>query len=168
MKVIGILLVLGGMAGVLYSWVCSLKERERKIEECILFFQKSIAAMETEKIRVIDYFKKSTSQTLETYLQEIAKRLASNTYPNGQRVWEEVFMEEKERLSFDNETFSILLRAGNGFFGRSREENIRFLQKTVKELEAQQKKLAEKDARERKVWVPVGMLGAVMVAILFV
>ena len=124
--------------------------------------------METEKIRVIDYLEKYASQELQTSLVEIARRLASNTYPNGQIVWEEVFMEEKQNLSFDQETFSIILQAGNGFFGRSREENIRFIQKTVKELETQKKKLMEKDAKERKVWVPVGMLGAVMLTILFV
>lgn len=178
MKAIGILLVLGGTVGILYSWICSLKERERKIEEFIIFFQKSIGAMETEKIRVIDYFEKYASQNtkgtnmetqvLQTSLLEIARRLATNTYPNGQMVWEEVFTEEKQNLSFDQETFSIILQAGNGFFGRSREENIRFLKKTVRELETQQKKLAEKDAKERKVWIPVGMLGAVMLAILFV
>ena len=145
-----------------------LKERERKLEEFILFFQKSIGVMESEKIRVIDYFEKYASQELQTSLVEIARRLASNTYPNGQIVWEEVFMEEKQNLSFDQETFSIILQAGNCFFGRSREENIRFLQKTVKELETQKKKLMEKDAKERKVWVPVGMLGAVMLTILFV
>ncbi|MBP3451877.1 MAG: stage III sporulation protein AB [Agathobacter sp.] len=168
MKIVGILLLLGGTMGVLYSWICGLKERERKLEEFILFFQKSIGVMETEKIRVIDYFEKYASQELQTSLVEIARRLASNTYPNGQIVWEEVFMEEKQNLSFDQETFSIILQAGNGFFGRSREENIRFLQKTVKELETQKKKLMEKDAKERKVWVPVGMLGAVMLTILFV
>lgn len=161
-------MLLGGTMGVLYSWICGLKERERKLEEFILFFQKSIGVMETEKIRVIDYFEKYASQELQTSLVEIARRLASNTYPNGQIVWKEVFMEEKQNLSFDQETFSIILQAGNGFFGRSREENIRFLQKTVKELETQKKKLMEKDAKERKVWVPVGMLGAVMLTILFV
>lgn len=161
-------MLLGGTMGVLYSWICGLKERERKLEEFILFFQKSIGVMETEKIRVIDYFEKYASQELQTSLVEIARRLASNTYPNGQIVWEEVFTEEKPNLSFDQETFSIILQAGNGFFGRSREENIRFLQKTVKELETQKKKLMEKDAKERKVWVPVGMLGAVMLTILFV
>lgn len=161
-------MLLGGTMGVLYSWICGLKERERKLEEFILFFQKSIGVMESEKIRVIDYFEKYASQELQTSLVEIARRLASNTYPNGQIVWEEVFMEEKPNLSFDQETFSIILQAGNGFFGRSREENIRFLQKTVKELETQKKKLIEKDAKERKVWVPVGMLGAVMLTILFV
>lgn len=168
MKIVGILLLLGGTLGVLYSWICGLKERERKLEEFILFFQKSIGVMEMEKIRVIDYFEKYASQELQTSLVEIARRLASNTYPNGQIVWKEVFMEEKQNLSFDQETFSIILQAGNGFFGRSREENIRFLQKTVKELETQKKKLMEKDAKERKVWVPVGMLGAVMLTILFV
>lgn len=178
LKAIGILLVLGGTAGILYNWISGLKERERKIEEFILFFRKSIGVMESEKIKVIDYFEKYASQNIKTNniemqilqhaLTEIARRLASNTYPNGQMVWEEVFMEEKGKLSFDQETFSILLRAGNGFFGRSREENIRFLQKSVRELETQQRKLAEKNAKERKVWVPVGMLGAVMVAILFV
>lgn len=168
MKIVGILLLLGGTMGVLYSWICGLKERERKLEEFILFFQKSLGVMETEKIRVIDYLEKYASQELQTSLVEIARRLASNTYPNGQIVWEEVFMEEKQNLSFDQETFSIILQAGNGFFGRSREENIRFIQKTVKELETQKKKLMEKDAKERKVWVPVGMLGAVMLTILFV
>ena len=171
-------MVLGGTVGVLYSWICSLKERERKIEEFIIFFQKSIGVMETEKIRVIDYFEKYASQNikaanmetqgLKSILLEIARRLALNTYPNGQMVWEEVFTEEKQNLSFDKETFSIVLQAGNGFFGRSREENIRFLNKTIRELEIQQKKLAEKDAKERRVWIPVGMLGAVMLAILFV
>ena len=121
-------MLLGGTMGVLYSWICGLKERERKLEEFILFFQKSIGVMETEKIRVIDYFEKYASQELQTSLVEIARRLASNTYPNGQIVWKEVFMEEKQNLSFDQETFSIILQAGNGFFGRSREENIRFLQ----------------------------------------
>lgn len=144
----------------------------------MLFFQKSIGVMETERIRVMDYFEKYASQNingenmetqlLQTSLREIARRLATNTYPNGQMVWEEVFMEEKQNLAFDQETFSVILQAGNGFFGRSREENIRFLKKSVRELEIQQKKLKEKDTKERKVWVPVGMLGAVMLAILFV
>lgn len=144
----------------------------------MLFFQKSIGVMETERIRVMDYFEKYASQNingenletqlLQTSLREIARRLATNTYPNGQMVWEEVFTEEKQNLAFDQETFSIILQAGNGFFGRSREENIRFLKKSVRELEIQQKKLKEKDAKERKLWVPVGMLGAVMLAILFV
>ena len=172
------LLFLGGIAGVLHSWMHSLKERERKIEEFLFFFQKSIGVMETEKVRVMDYFKSYASKQvrnshtegvlLKKILIEIATRLSSNTYPSGQMVWEEVLLEEKEYLGLDNESFLLLLQAGNGFFGRSREENIRFLEKSVNELEKQQKQMKEKHRKERKVWIPVGMLGAVMLAILFI
>ena len=69
--------------------------------------------------------------------------------------------------NLSQEVFSIIVQAGNGFFGRSREENISFLKKSLTELEIQQVNMKEKDAQERKVWVPVGMLGTMMLAILF-
>ena len=176
-KIVGMVFLIGGAAGLLYSWIGGLREKQRRLEEFILFLQKSIFAMETEKVRVIDYFAKYTSQNtqkeskqaeiLERILQEIARRLGTNTYPNGQTVWEEVFKEEEQNLAFDQETFALVLQTGNGFFGRSRAENVGFLKKSLKELEKQQERIKEKDAQERKVWVPVGMLGAVMVTLLF-
>lgn len=177
-KIVGIVLVLGGTTGCLYSWICRQKEKHKRIEEFIVFLQKSIFAMEAEKVKVIDYFEKYVSmdsrmidngdQVLEKSLREIAKRLATNTYPKGQDAWEEVLKEEEANFDFDKETFEMVLHAGNGFFGRSREENICFLQKSLREMEHQQAKIKEKNAQERKVWVPVGMLGAVMLVILFV
>ena len=66
-------------------------------------------------------------------LGDISKRLASNTYPNGQMVWEEVF--RGEDWNFDREIASIIVQTGNGFFGRSRVENISFLEKSIKDKE---------------------------------
>ena len=75
----------------------------------------------------------------------------------------------KEKVwDLDKEIMLMILKSGNGFFGRNREENISFLKKQLEELEKQQIKSREKDAKERKVWVPVGMLSGVMVAILFI
>ena len=177
-KIVGMVLVLGGVAGGLHSWMIQQRETQIRLEEVIHFFQKTMFAMEKEKIKIIEYFARYVSMDgpmlskkesiLEKSLHEIAKRLAANTYPNGQSVWEEVFEEEEQNWAFDKETFGVLLRAGNGFFGRSREENICFLQKSIQELEKQQEKIKEKDSQERKVWIPVGMLGAVMIMILFV
>jgi len=176
--IIGIILVLGGAMGCLHSWIRVQKERQIRLNECIVFLQKSVFAMGTEKVKVMDYFAKYKSQDtqiapskdiiLERTLHEIAKRLATNTYPKGQAAWEEVLKEEEADFDFDKETFEILLRVGNGFFGRSCEENLCFLQKSINELENQQKKMKERDAQERKIWVPVGMLGAVMLLIIFV
>lgn len=177
-KIIGIALVFCGIVGVLYQWIASQKAKQLHLEECILFLQKSIFAMESEKVKLIDYFAKYVSRdsritrksetALEKSLHEIAKRLASNTYPNGQSVWEEVLKEEEQNWALDKETFGVVLHAGASFFGRSREENICFLQKSLRELEQQQAKMKEKDAQERKVWIPVGMLGGLMITILFI
>lgn len=177
-KILGFALVLAGVAGVLYSWVAEQKKRQRLLEEFLLFFEKSVSVMEIEKVKVVRYFEQYVSQQLSDTskemqllkytLSEIATRLSTNTYPDGQTVWEEVFKEAEQLMALDKESFTIILRAGNGFFGRSREENIRFLQKSIRELEAQQKKCREKDAQERKVWVPVGMLGAVILVIILI
>lgn len=163
-KVLGIIFLLAGVAGVLYNWITDQRKRQKWLEEFIVFLQRSIAGMETDTIRVIDYFAR---QKLSVF-HEISRRLSTNTYPNGQAVWEEVFKEEEQNLSFDKETFQVILHVGNGFFGKSREENVRFLKKSISELEECQRKLKEKNIQERKVWVPVGMLGALMIVIIFV
>jgi len=177
-KIAGIVLVFWGVAGYLHSWMTRQKEKQMLIEESVYFLQKAVFAMENEKIKIIDYFSKNGSHDfkdmrshetlLEKALHEVARRLATNTYPSGQSVWEEVLMEEEQNWGLDKETFEIILHAGNGFFGKSREENICFLQKSIQELEKRQEIVKEKDAEERKVWVPVGMLGTVMIMILFI
>lgn len=169
-KIMGVFLVFCGVAGILYTWMMQQKERQMRLEEMLLFLQKSVFAMEKEKVKVIDYFANyiSDESKIEKLLHEISKRLAMNIYPNGIVVWEEVFKEEEQNLMFDKATFEILLRTGNGFFGRSRVENICFLQKSIQELEEMQEKMKEKDMQERKVWIPVGMLGTLMTLILFI
>ena len=90
-RYLGISLILGGTAGVLYSWTYEQKRRVKRLEEFMLFLQKSIFAMETEKIKVVDYFVRYICQSrlrgenretsLEKILEEIIKRLSANTYP---------------------------------------------------------------------------------------
>lgn len=176
-KLVGVILTLGGVAGVLYSWVNEQKNKQIRLEMFLLFLQKSFHVMKREKVKVKDYFQRVIeldssfqiyrNELLHLALTEILQRLSTNTYPSGQLVWEEVFRENEKNWNLDPEVFQIIIQAGNGFFGRSREENVHFLEKSIKELEERQAKLKEKNAQERKVWVPVGMLGTVMVIILF-
>lgn len=174
LKIIGVLFVLCGATGVLYAFVSCQKEKQNNIEMFLIFLEKSIYAMEKENIRVINLFQNyrfshtcKKEHILEDTLQEISRRLSTHTYGNGQMVWEEVFIEQKEKFILDQETFDLILQSGKGFFGRSKEENCVFLKKSLSELEIQQKKIKQKDAKDRKVWVPVGMLGALMLAIFF-
>lgn len=170
-KIIGVFLVLTGIAGLLYSWVIQQKERQNRLEELIQFIHKTIFAMENEKLRVIEFFEKyhvENNTLLGNTLHEIAERLQLHIYPSGQDVWEEVFREKKQEWILEEEIFQSIMRAGNGFFGRSREENISVLQKWLKEIERLQKKEKEKEEQERKVWIPIGMLGGLMIIILFI
>lgn len=169
-KLIGMFLVLSGIAGFLYSWILAQKTRHRRLEELIVFLQKSVFAMEEEKVRIIAYFEnyRSRDVLLEELLQEIAQRLRQNQYPGGQLVWEEVFREKKEAWNCDEETFGMILAAGNGFFGKKRSENVCFLRRSLKQLEMQREKSKEKDTQERKVWIPVGMLGGIMLMIILI
>ena len=170
-KVLGVFLVLAGVAGLLYSWVSLQKERQARLEEMIQFIYKSTYAMETEKVRVIEFFEKYYKENdtlLGNTLHEIAERLRLHVYPSGQEVWEEVFQEKRKVWILEEEMFESILRVGSGFFGRSREENIGILRKWLKEIERIQKKGKEKEEQERKVWIPVGMLGGLMIIILFI
>lgn len=169
-SIAGIVLVLGGIAAYLYNWLLNQRARQKRGEEFIVFLQKSIFAIDAEKVKLIDYLEnyKSTDEVLESTLREISSRLSQNIYPEGQSVWEEVFREEKQNWDFDEETFGLVIGAGNGFFGRNRSENICFLQKSLKEMELQMERKKAKDAQERKVWIPVGMLGGVMLMIIFI
>ena len=41
----------------------------------------------------------------------------------------------------NQEVFQIVVQAGRGLFGRSREENMSFLNKSIKEMEVQKEKI---------------------------
>lgn len=169
-KIIVSVIVFYGVSSFLYQWMQNQKLRQQHLDAFLVFLQKSLYAMEKEKIRLVSYFQEyqGADEVLTESLREIGYRLSQNQYPHGEMVWEEVFIEYKNRWNCDEETFALLINAAHGFFGGSRKENMCFLQKSIKELEMQQKKIKEKDIQERKVWLPVGMLGSLMFLIVFI
>ena len=169
-KMIGMFGLLGGIAYLLYIWVKEQNSQYRRIAELVVFLQKSIFAMEEEKLHIIDYLRNYSSREkiLDETLQEIARRLEQKVYPSGEQVWEDVVLEKKNKWELDEETLEMVLGRGRGVFGKRRRENLSFLQRGLRNLEQQQKKKKEKDAKERKVWIPVSMLGGVMLMIILV
>lgn len=169
-KLIGITLIIGGIAGYLHSWLSMQKERRERVKLFIVFLQRAVFLMEAENVKVGQLFRShyDKESLLNETLSEIATRLEFNIYPKGESIWEEVFKEKEQNWDVDKDTFGLIINAGNGFFGKNKAENICFLQKSINELEEQEKKNREKDAKERKVWIPVGMLSGLMIVILFI
>ncbi len=169
-SLLGIILLFIGIIFYLYNWISLQKQRQRRIEEFWVFLQKAIFAMETEQVKLSSFFMEYPcyDPVFAKTLQEIGSRLKSKTYPKGEVVWQEVFMEEKESWRVGEETFAILITAGKGFFGGSLKENVSFLQRSIQKLEEQERKNRKKELQERKLWVPVGMLGGIMLVIIFI
>lgn len=169
-KIIGLFLFLCGIGYLLYSWILEQKKQNKRILDMIVFVQKSLFVMEEERVQIVDYFQtyRGGGNILEDTLQEIARLLDQKIYPEGEMVWEAVFREKEQEWNLDEEIFDIILGLGKGFFGKKRSENVAFLRKGLLELEQQQKKKKERDAKERKVWIPVGMLGGMMFVIILI
>lgn len=169
-KVIGGCGLFVGIIYLLYQWVMEQKARQRRIEAVIMFLQKIMVAMEEDKIRIIDYLAgyECEELLLKQTLQEIAMRLRKNIYPSGVLVWEEVFEERKHLWNMDKETYDIILAVGMGIFGKKSSENLMQLQRCLYKLERQQETKTEKDEKERKVWIPVSVLGGVMLMIILI
>lgn len=169
-KGLGAIFLLWGIGGYLYQWILRQRDRERRREEFVLFLQKSYFSIETEKVKILDYFScyESECAILMETLKEIARRLEQNIYPEGYLVWKAVFLERKKEWDMKKETFEVMLSAGAGFFGRNRRENLCFLQKNIDKLMDLKEKEKCKEEQERKVWIPVGMLGGIMVILLFI
>jgi len=169
-KLLGIIFVMGGVSGYLYCWQSEQRKREERIVAFILFLQRARYAMETENIKVGQLLEQVQvkEEVLRETLSEIAIRLRLNIYPNGPSVWEEVFKEKEQNWNVDEETFGLMIYAGNGFFGKNKGENICFLQKSIRELEERQRYNQIKATEEKKVWVPVGVLGGLMLVILLI
>ena len=168
LKLIGILLLGIGILGQVYEWITRQKTRQRKLREMEIFFQKAIYAMEEEKVRWIVFFENYESKEpliMET-LQEIALRLRENRYAKGEDAWEAVFIEKKKQWDCSEASFHLLIQAGHAFFGKSRKENSCFLQSYLKQLKESQIQEKQKFQEEKKVWIPVSMLGGCMVVII--
>lgn len=168
-KLIGIGMLLGGIGGFLWEWITLQNETEVRWMEMLLFLQRLIFAMESQKVSVIPYLEnyRSKDRMIEECLSEIAERLKENVYPCGREAWEDVLLQKEKSLNLEKEGFRLFLCAGEGIFGRKLEDNILFLKKILLQLEDEQKSAKERMQKRRKVWIPLGMFGGIMLTIIF-
>ncbi len=169
-KIIGILLFGAGIMGEVYEWMARNKSRQKRLEEMLIFLKKARYAMDEEKVRWIPFFEHYESEDVivtET-LHEIGKRLEEHRYPYGEDAWKSVFLEKKREWNCKEACFQVLIQMGGAFFGRSRQENGAFMESYIRQLEECKGKEKEKFAEEKKVWIPVSVLGGVMLVIMLI
>uniref|UniRef100_UPI004056694C hypothetical protein n=1 Tax=Agathobacter sp. TaxID=2021311 RepID=UPI004056694C len=167
-KVVGILLFGAGIMGEIQEWIKRNKERQKRLDEMLVFLKKARYAMEQEKVRWIPFFKEyqSADKTVTETLHEVGACLEQHIYPYGEEAWKAVFLEKKRQWDCSETCFEVLTQMGCVFFGRSRQENEAFMDSCIRRLEECKAEEKKKFAEEKKVWIPVSVLGSMMFVIM--
>ena len=94
-KLIGILLILGGCAGLLYQWMKVQRCRVLLMEEWIRIFVAFEYALEKEHVPIQRFFLRYDGRLpeVERFFERVLQLLEKNEYPSGQMVWGMVFKE---------------------------------------------------------------------------
>ena len=169
-KLIGILLILGGCAGLLYQWVKVQRCRALLMEEWIRIFVAFEYALEKEHVPIQRFFLRYDGRLpeVERFFERVLQLLEKNEYPSGQMVWGMVLKEWKKKFALKEEAGHTLRAAGDAFFGENSQENLRCMQGCRQRMEKCVEKEREEFVRQRSVYMPVGMLTGLMLVILLV
>lgn len=159
-----------GIAGYIHDWIYRHNIRRKRLEEILSFFRKAVYAMEETHTPWIRFFEEyeSRDECVVESTHEVARRLKENRYPRGELAWRDVMTEKREIWDLSKEAFELLYNSGNAFFGKSQKENLELLGLYIKLLSDCKEKEVKEFVEKKKVWIPVGCLGGLMVIIILI
>lgn len=169
-RLIGMLLILTGVGGMLLSWHEKKYRQLAVMQAAIRLFSRWQYALTKEQMRLYDFLEACEGEfpELSSLLREVRERLQENRYPSGALVWQQVLGQQRSFLSLEPEASRILMDAADGFFGNTRETCIRCMEVCRCRMEEELKKEKSEMDRRWKVYMPVGMLGGVILIILLI
>ena len=100
-KLIGILMILCGCAGLLYQWMKVQRCRALLMEEWIRIFAAFEYALEKEHVPIQRFFLRYDGRLpeVERFFERVLQLLEKNEYPSGQMVWGMVFKEWEKKFA---------------------------------------------------------------------
>ena len=170
MKIMGILCIAIGIAGYSFDWISRHITRRKRMEEILIFLRKAAYAMEETHTPWIRFFEEYQSGDLcvTESIHEVARRLKENCYPRGELAWRDVVTEKEKTYDLSKEAFELLFHSGDAFFGKSQKENLELLNLYKKEFYECKERERMEFAEKKRVWIPVGALGGVMIIIVLI
>lgn len=169
-RLLGIGLILSGCAGTLMGWYEMQKKRQALMEECIRLFAHWHYALERENIRLYDFLEEYPARFVEVkkLLMELKNLLEQNCYQSGRIAWKKLLEENDSAFPLTGEAWQILEDAGDAFFGNNSQESLRNIEICMRRMEEELKSARTELVKKWKVYMPVGMLGGVILIILLV
>ena len=159
-----------GFSGYIHEWIHRNISREKRMAELLAFLRKAVYALEETHTPWIRFFEEYESKDICVFesVQEVGRRLKENRYPKGELAWREVMIERRVGWDFSGEAFELLCYVGEAFFGKSQKENLELLNLYIKLIFQCKEKEHMEFAEKKKLWIPVGALGGVMIIIILI
>lgn len=169
-KLLGTILILCGSAGCLYSWRENEKKKQAFMEECIRLFSFWNYVLKQEHMRLYDFLESYETEwkEMQTLLLNLKGILEKNSYASGRAAWQEVLLLNKKKLPLRGEAYSILEKAADSFFGNSSMESLRCIGVCRERMEEELIRHRREYAAKQKVYMPLGMLGGLMLVIFLI
>ncbi|MCM1106335.1 MAG: stage III sporulation protein AB [Blautia sp.] len=169
-KLIGMCLILGGCAGLLASWRCAQKKRQAQAAELIRLFAQWEYSIERERLRLYEFLEgyPCSQPQIHAFLEALLIELRSKEYPSGVRLWQQLLNKNCSRLNLDRDIWELLWSADGAFFGTSSRESLRCAAACRGRIEECLKRQQTEFLKRQKVYMPVGMLAAVLLIILLI
>lgn len=166
-KLIGMLLILFGCAGMLYHWYERQRRRQRTIAAFFHLFTSWEYCLMCQKVRLKDFLAQYTGREpqIQVFLAGLLEAVETCRYPSGDELWRQALGSGQVMLDLDAELLELLLPAGEAFFGTNQRENIQCAHASGERLRERLAQERAQFSQKQKVYLPVGMLGGVLLVI---
>lgn len=169
-KLTGIVLIICGCGGFLVNWY----ERQKKSQGAAAAFAQLLASweycLEREKMRLSDFLEQYTAgnDLLDDFLETLNRTMKTCSFPTGDALWREILKQYREDFDASDVIWELMISASGAFFGGNRRESMQCAKATRRRIEEQLMEERREFVRRQKVYMPVGMLGGVLLVILLI
>ena len=168
MKIVGMGMIGIGIIGWLRAWVHNYRSQIKCLESVIALLRHAIHTMESNPRPWQEFFASYEGQdkNLNEFVKKLWEYLSEFRFATGEESWREAMKVTRIGDFLPEEGCTLLSEMSKGFFGISKEENQEVLTYYKRRVEECLKEEKRKFSQQRKIVLPMGALGGVMLVIL--
>lgn len=169
-KLTGAVLILCGVCGLLWSWWRMQKKRQEAAGELIRMLARWEYSLERERLSLSEFLERFDSRDPQVsgWKNGLLASLAAREYPCGAMLWRRTLETHRRALGLGGELWELFCSADGAFFGTSSRESLRCARACRSRMEDCLRREREELSKKRRVYLPVGVLSAVVLIILLV
>ena len=146
--------------------------RQKHLQAVIIFLHRAGFAIEQEQVRILTFLEnyaegECEDPILAETLKEVKQLLVSCSCATGAAAWKMAMYQRRAEWGLSGRQFACVSNIGNHLFGRNREEIRQRIGGVREELEYELETERRKFEQDRKALLPVGMLGSILLILLF-